>query len=745
MMKKIFENNWILLLILLAGFLVRLVGCNPGLQQGLYPDEVMSYGSATEMIINGDLNPRRYDYPAGVALLHMVVFRMVFLPLALFKLFFPHPRVFLTALKLGPKFLEEFRQLIFGWREIEALYWSRYFTALLGTGTVFLTYLLARRLFGKTTALLAAFFLAFNYRHVLSSHFALPDVPNSLFSVLALYAAVLLLEKNTRGRYLFASLSVAFALSIKYQIFAFLPFLVVHLVWVVCKKSFKELFNPNFILAAFLIPIVFIILNPYLIIHLREALPIIKYVAGRYGMGVKRFNFYPLFYLYHWGLGRLPSLAIVLGLLLSLVLKPLASFLLLTFIAPFFFVFIYYCYGGGYVRNFVTVIPFLTIFAGFCLESFFNVLRRLLKIPHDFLLIFLVLIVFWINFIPIKNSLMLSYFYSKPWNSVVFKEWLMKNLPADIKLRIYPLYLPAQDQIAQKVKIVNWERKFQNSLVEFREAGDDFVAMNVTFNWNYMYWWFNLPPRQMIKYQGVPQEILANSFEGLMIKELLPYTVAEVYKPWQAAEENNYLLFKIPQQSRNLGGQIASFTFDKEEEIWEVKGNFGHQILGFSWNSVEGYPKKGSLEIQGGRGDFQTTRFSSPPIPIESGKYYTVVGWIKNSKELQQEDQDGFLRLDFYRSLEEAKSEKVRMKVALSSRVWGKSNWVKKEVGTDAPPEAKFLTVSFQRSEPALDFSSYLDEVIVYESDKIPEEKFKELPYIKSTIPEDLLYPNSIL
>lgn len=745
-MKDFLKKNWLLLAILLAALLVRFIGCRPGLLLGQYPDEDVSYSSATNMIIFQDFNPRRWDYPSGTALLHLLIFRTIFLPIALFKLFFPHPRVFFTALRIGSKFLKEFQQPIFGWRAIEALYWSRYITAFLGTGVVFATYLLAKKLFCKTVGLLAAFLLAFNYRQVISSHLPLTDIPNSLFSVLSLYCAALLLEKNTRKRYLFAGLINGFVFSLKYQVFAVPSLLFVQLIWVIRKKSLKEFFNKDFILACFLIPIVFIALNPYLFANLKQAIPMIRWVAGRYGMGAKRLNFYPLFYLYVWGIGKIPSLILVFGALFALLLRPLEALLLLTFVVPFFYIFIYYCSGGGYVRNFVPVIPFLMIFGGYGLSLLYKTIRHFFpERLKSFAVGLLVLACLLVNFSPMKNSMILSYHYSLPINAYVFNSWFKKYLPKNIQLRIYPDYLPEHELLFKGRKVIEWDRDKEDSLAEFQKEGDDFLLMNVNFNFNFEYWWFDLKPQQMIKYAGLPEEILANSYRGLMVRELLPYTVTEVYKSWQAAGEINYLLVKIPLRFSGRGKKIASFNFDKDEEGWQVKGDFDQKTTSFLWNADKGYLKSGSLEIDGGGNDLISARFTSPPIKVNPNKYYWAEAKIKNAVSLKQENRNAFLRLDFYNSLEDNSTEKISLKVALSERVWGEIGWQGKKVGTSSPNDANYLTISFQRSDLSPAFSSFFDKVILYESDEISKETFPELPYIKATIPSNLLYPNSIL
>src|SRR5205814_4558563 len=57
--------------------------------------------------------------------------------------------------------------------------------ALAGTVTILLVFALARRMAGRATALLAAFFLAVAPLHVRDSHFAMTDVVMTLFATAA--------------------------------------------------------------------------------------------------------------------------------------------------------------------------------------------------------------------------------------------------------------------------------------------------------------------------------------------------------------------------------------------------------------------------------------------------------------------------------------------------------------------------------------------------------------------------------
>ncbi len=239
-------------------------------------------------------------------------------------------------------------------------------------------------------------------------------------------------------------------------------------------------------------------------------------------------------------------------------------------------------------------------------------------------------------------------------------------------------------------------------------------------------------------------DILSNTFPGLSIEELLGYCVAEFFTPWQAPNIN-YLIFKIPSVLEIPGKEIISFDFSNDEENWRLKDEFGWETKGFVWDENEGYLKKGSLKISSNASGFSTARFSSLPIPIKPSKYYTFSGWIKNSEKLGSVSKDGFLRMDFYKDKADAQAGQNRVAVALSVRVSAASNWIKKQAAAVSPKNAHYVTISFQRENISSGFSSFLDDVILFESDVLPEENFPEVPYIKPKVSERELYPNSII
>lgn len=735
------KENFFFISILLAAFLIRIIGIMPG-HNIYHPDEPMSYSSAVDMLLHNDFNPRRFDYPSGVPLLHNLFYRLFILPVVSFQIFLSHPSSLITSVLDNSSFLMEFSERIFGSGWINALFWSRYFNAILGALSVFLIYTIGTRLFDKRAGLAAAFFLAFNYRHVLSSHLALSDIPNVVFALLSFYSVILLFEKNTRARYILCGLLIGLSLSIKFQIFALFPFLFVHLVWVFRKRRIREFFNPNFLLSLITIPTVFALLNPYLLTNLKEALPVIKYVSLRYGIGLNRFNFYPVYYLYHFGIGALPFFAIIIGFIIALIRFPLKTLLIGSFVLPFLYVFLYYMSGGVYTRNFTTVIPFIMLYAGVGFSFLWQMLAR--KIASNKLIVFFITaMLVIINVKPIEDSIKLSISYAKPWNRDLLEEWAVKSLSNKAKIRNGLLGVNWTHEKFRNTEIIPWDHADINSIAELSDAGDDFAVWNGSWYQIYFYW-FDTPYRELLQEPGIPYQKLLDSYWGIALSEFTDYTVAEFYKPWQAPD-NNYLVIKIPQKLDSLGLPIKTYNFNQDVEGFKaysfLEEDINTKVL---WNNQVGIGENGSLEIAGDSILKDRSRITSEFIPVVPGRIYTVEGFIKSETGIESTYKDLFLRIDFFKDKNLELLKRGGIKKAVSGRVFGPSDWQKKYVFAEAPSNAKYLTVSFQRASPARGYRYWVDNMTIYESKIKPSEKFRQLPYIRPTIPNDVLFPNSI-
>jgi hypothetical protein len=94
---------------------------------------------------------------------------------------------------------------------------ARLTSALLGSASVVLLYVVGRKALGPSAGLLAAGLLAVNFLHVHLSHFGLNDVPAMFFLVASLIPAVALLDRPTPAGYLLAGLLGGMAAAAKYN------------------------------------------------------------------------------------------------------------------------------------------------------------------------------------------------------------------------------------------------------------------------------------------------------------------------------------------------------------------------------------------------------------------------------------------------------------------------------------------------------------------------------------------------
>jgi 4-amino-4-deoxy-L-arabinose transferase-like glycosyltransferase len=107
---------------------------------------------------------------------------------------------------------------------------GRAISAALGTATVPLVYVIARRVSGRTAGLLAALLLAGGVLHLRDSHFFSVDVSLTFFSILAWLAMIDMAVTGSRRAYLGAGAATAAALLCKYSAAFLLPLtLVAHL------------------------------------------------------------------------------------------------------------------------------------------------------------------------------------------------------------------------------------------------------------------------------------------------------------------------------------------------------------------------------------------------------------------------------------------------------------------------------------------------------------------------------------
>lgn len=733
---ELVKQNEILAGILFIALLLRFIGVYPGYHP-YHSDEGMSYSSAIEMIRNLNIDPTRYDYPSLIPLINAFFYIIFFIPVFILKNLILDNGDLPTK---GRNLIELWQQVVIQNQQTDVLFWGRYVTAAFGVGVVFLTYLVTKRLFGdRRVSLIAAFLVAVNFRQVLNSHLGLPDIYNAFFLLLAVLSFANLLKHSTLKNYLLSAVCVGLFFSTKLQIFALPTFVVTHafIVWkTTTNKTPKNLItkslNKSFLIGLLIILVVILLINPYHLIKWEEFRAQEGYNLLKYKLGTNALNLFPVSYLFHIGIGKYISILAIFGILLGLRKYTKVSLILLSIIIPFLYFFFYYSGGGYYTRNFVTITPLLLIFTGvFLVESCKFIFKR--TTLSNFAIVIILLL---ISYESINNSIVSTYYFSKPWGFKEANAWAKVNIPEKATVVSHPWDNYPRDK---DLKIIPFEISETFSLAEMREEDAQYGFLNMDWLALGSYWWMNRSTKESLEFWEKPNNLLSNTYSSIVAQELASFSVAKFVKPWQAPDMN-FLIVKIPKILEFEKKEILNFSFNNEIEFstWKtVTFNDDGKTIIFD-NQVG--KEEGSLKIVQGIPKYPTFMAKSPSIKIKMGKAYFIEGWIKSSNVISKKDRDGFLRVDFYNSEPEFNLEDRSIYGSVSSRIYGEPIWHKVEIVTFPPDGVKFMTIGAQ----ANNYNEFwFDDIKVYESIlEVPNPR-KVVPYLDYRIPNDILFPYS--
>lgn len=340
----------LLLAILTGAFMLRAWGSSFGLPAftRYHPDEHALVERAAAILWTGDWNLHRFNYPPFYAYLQSGAYTALFLWLAAQGLWSQVP----------PFTVPEY------------YHWGRLLTAVFGTLTVLVVYLMGRRLRVRRTGLLAAALLAGSYLHVIHSHYATFDVMVGFLAALTLLFSDLIRTEEKAKWYLLAGLCAGLAGATKYNggVAIVIP-LVAH----VLVKPWDEWGWINGRL--FLIPVGFLLGffagNPFALGSFTEFLNGLALVLHHYGTeqpgfeGTGNWRWYPKVFLSSAdGLWVVTGVAGLAGLLWRDWRKGL---LLLVFPG------VYFVLVSGFVvrfeRNMVPLLPFLALGGAWLLDA----------------------------------------------------------------------------------------------------------------------------------------------------------------------------------------------------------------------------------------------------------------------------------------------------------------------------------------------------------------------------------------
>lgn len=257
---------------------------------------------------------------------------------------------------------------------------GRVVVALLSVAAVPVLYAAARRLVGRTAALVAAGLLAVAFLPVAYSRLALADGPTLLFVALGLLAAAWLLQDDPGRRrgFILAGIAVGLAAGFKYNAGIVVLAPIAALALRTGTTGWPHAIRRGVLMGVVGV-VAFVVSNPYVLIDPHEVWRAIEYQAnwsksGRY-VGEPMTNGFAFYtWAAGWGVGWAPLVAAVLGAVLLVLRRWRIAVMLLPLVVGYLLVM-----GPQdrfFARWLIPVVPVLAICAGVAVAEVVGMVRR---------------------------------------------------------------------------------------------------------------------------------------------------------------------------------------------------------------------------------------------------------------------------------------------------------------------------------------------------------------------------------
>ena len=219
----------LLILVLLAGFVLRFSGISWGLPYLYHSDEFLIVDVYLRMVQNLDLNPHWFIYPSFMMYVNAFSYGVYFLIRHLLENFTRLDITFPYRIIRGVGIIADPNVYLLG----------RFLSILFGTGVVLLSYLCTKKITGKTSAgLIAAVFTAISNANVVQSRLILPNIYPTFWVIATLWFSLMIFSKGKPRHYILAGLSAGFAITSKYNgVVAVVMLLSAHLLQSGIKKD----------------------------------------------------------------------------------------------------------------------------------------------------------------------------------------------------------------------------------------------------------------------------------------------------------------------------------------------------------------------------------------------------------------------------------------------------------------------------------------------------------------------------
>ena len=197
---------------------------------------------------------------------------------------------------------------------------GRFLSALFGTATILVTFLLGRRAFSVPVGVFSALLLAVNVLHIQASHFAAPDTFLAFFVQLTLLLAMASVQRGNLALSAFCGIAAGFAIASKFNGIGLAPVVIVA-AWMHAKRRTALPIAITAMVAAFLAGAPYALLDPASFWG-RIATEQTRVVGANLPWNVQQYIrtaplMYPLEQMVVWGFGIPAGLLVVAAMLWS--------------------------------------------------------------------------------------------------------------------------------------------------------------------------------------------------------------------------------------------------------------------------------------------------------------------------------------------------------------------------------------------------------------------------------------------
>ncbi len=420
------RNMIILYLILLAAFLVRIIGLDWNLPHSMFAlyelDEYYTVKIALRMLRERNFNPGSFMWPS----------------LYFYIQAFAYGNYCFWALLMG--FLQSLNDLTI--REVYLV--GRMTTVLFGVGNVLLVYLIGKRMYSKKVGLIASLFLSFSLLHVKYSRLIRPDIPMAFFITLSFFFIYLVYERGKTKDYLLATIFAGFSIATKYTgVILIVPIFLAHLFRGLKEKRslFYIFFNKKVLIVLLFIAVGFFIAFPYGFLQFPHLLHTIrgwlrglnKITASQPGE-INSWVYYITHSLNH-NLGYPLAVFSLIAVIYGILTHRKKDILLLSFPLLYYFIMGSFTRHGD--RYILPIFPFLSVIAAMFL------VKMISRIPfsqnkRNFAL---AIVAFFLILLPGIKVIRYVKIMTQKGTRIEAKEWIKENIPQGKRIA-YEYYFP---------------------------------------------------------------------------------------------------------------------------------------------------------------------------------------------------------------------------------------------------------------------------------------------------------------